>query len=92
MKGVKSFPKDLRASHGFDNQANQLTLSPLLLDSFLRLAVSILESPDFNERSVGIWNDFFREPPAGTDLARVWLPAPSFLLLCTIAPLHHCNV
>ena len=69
MKGVKPFPKDLRASHGFDNQANQLTLSPLLLDSFLRLAVSILESPDFNERSVGIWNDFFREPPEGSDLA-----------------------
>ena len=69
MKGVKSFPKDLRASHGFDNQANQLSLSPLLLDSFLRLAVSILESPDFNERSVGIWNDFFRAPPEGSDLA-----------------------
>ena len=69
MKGVKPFPKDLRASHGFDNQANQLTLSPLLLDSFLRLAVSILESPDFNEGSVGIWNDFFREPPEGSDVA-----------------------
>jgi hypothetical protein len=68
MKGVKSFPKDLRASHGFDNQANQLTLSPLLLDSFLRLAVSIVESADFNERSVGIWNNFFKEPEAEADL------------------------
>lgn len=64
LKDVKAFPKDLRAAHGFDNQANQLTLSPLLLDAFLRLSVSILESPDFNEQNVGIWNDFFQAPAA----------------------------
>jgi hypothetical protein len=62
MTAVNAFPKDLRASHGFDNQANQLTLSPLLLDAFLRLSVSITESPDFNEKTVGIWNDFFATP------------------------------
>ena len=33
MKDVNPFPKDLRAAHGFDNQQDQLTLSPLLLDS-----------------------------------------------------------
>ena len=64
MKNVDSFPQDLRAEHGFDNQANQLTLSPLLLDSFLKLSVSILESPDFNEGSVSIWNEFFKAPDA----------------------------
>lgn len=62
LQGVEAFPKDLRAAHGFDNQANQLTLSPLLLDAFLRLSVSIVESPDFNEGSVGIWKDFFVAP------------------------------
>ena len=62
MKNVDPFPQDLRAEHGFDNQANQLTLSPLLLDSFLKLSVSILESPDFNEGTVGIWNEFFKAP------------------------------
>ncbi|MCH8043295.1 MAG: DUF1588 domain-containing protein [Planctomycetes bacterium] len=67
FRNVKAFPKDLRASHGFDNQASQLTLSPLLLDAFLRLSVSILESPDFNEQNVGIWNEFFKEPAGGTD-------------------------
>ncbi|MEC9092314.1 MAG: DUF1587 domain-containing protein, partial [Planctomycetota bacterium] len=51
MRDVMAFPKDLRAAHGFDNQANQLTLSPLLLDAFLRLSVSIVESPDFNEQT-----------------------------------------
>lgn len=67
LRDVKAFPKDLRAEHGFDNQANQLTLSPLLLDAFLRLSVSIVESPDFNEQTVGIWNDFFLQPAEGTD-------------------------
>ncbi|MFP6666916.1 MAG: DUF1588 domain-containing protein [Pirellulales bacterium] len=67
LSKVNAFPKDLRASHGFDNQANQLTLSPLLLDAFLRLSVSIVGSPDFNEQNVGIWNDFFKEPAADTD-------------------------
>jgi hypothetical protein len=65
LKGVQAYPKDLRAQHGFDNQANQLTLSPLLLEAFLRLSVTILDSPDFNEKTVGIWNDFFRAPATG---------------------------
>jgi hypothetical protein len=67
LREVSAFPKDLRASHGFDNQADQLTLSPLLLDAFLRLSVSIVESPDFNEQNVGIWNDYFKVPPEGTE-------------------------
>ena len=66
---VKPFPQDLRASHGFDNQANQLTLSPLLLDAFFRLSVSIIDSPDFNENTVGIWNTF-SSPRRGPDLPR----------------------
>jgi mono/diheme cytochrome c family protein len=68
FKDVDPFPKDLRASHGFDNQANQLTMSPLLLDSFLSLSVSILNSPDFGPKTVGIWHDYFQEPASGTDL------------------------
>ncbi|MEO2021758.1 MAG: DUF1592 domain-containing protein, partial [Pirellulaceae bacterium] len=68
LREVSAFPKDLRATHGFDNQADQLTLSPLLLDAFLRLSVSIVESPDFNQQNVGIWNDYFKAPPEGTEL------------------------
>ena len=77
LRGVSAFPKDLRAAHGFDNQANQLNLSPLLLDAFLRLSVSIVESPDFNPQTVGIWSEFFAAPPANSDLgaevtSRLW--------------------
>ncbi|HAG55732.1 MAG TPA: hypothetical protein DCL17_04935, partial [Dehalococcoidia bacterium] len=67
MRAVRAFPKDLRASHGFDNQANQLSLSPLLLDAFLRLSVSIVESPDFTRENVGMWDDFFAEPSGDAD-------------------------
>lgn len=66
LSGVQPFPRDLPAEHGFDNQADKLTLSPLLLESFLRLSVSIVESPDFNSQSVGIWNEFFAPPDEKT--------------------------
>ena len=68
LRDVKPFPRDLQAAHGYDNQSNQLTLSPLLLDAFLRLSVSIVESPDFNPETVGIWNRFFALPGDDTDL------------------------
>jgi len=67
LEGVRPYPKDLRAEHGFDNQADELTLSPLLLDAFLRLAHSIVESPDFNPATVGIWGEFFAAPADGVD-------------------------
>ncbi len=67
--GVDAYPQDLRALHGFDNQSNQLSMSPLLLDAFLKLSVSILESPDFNDKTVGVWDDFFKEPGAAADMA-----------------------
>jgi len=67
MNSVEAFPQDLRAEHGFDNQADQLTLPPILLDAFLKLSVSIVESPDFNDKTCGVWNDFFKEPAAGVD-------------------------
>ena len=62
LSGVRPFPRDLQAEHGFDNQTDQLTLSPLLLDAFLRLSYSIVDSPDFNAESVGIWDRFFAAP------------------------------
>lgn len=67
LEGVKPYPKDPRADHGFDNQADELTLSPLLLDAFLRLAHSIVESPDFNADTVGIWGECFAAPAEGSD-------------------------
>ena len=66
LSGVAAFPQDLRAEHGFDNRADHLSMSPLLMESFLKLGQSITQSPDFIQRNVGIWKTFF-EPPQKKD-------------------------
>ncbi|MEO9931677.1 DUF1592 domain-containing protein [Rhodopirellula bahusiensis] len=68
LAGVAAFPQDLRAEHGYDNQADHLSLSPLLMESFLKLGQSITESPDFKPKNVGIWKSFFAAPAPETDL------------------------
>ena len=68
MRDVEPFPKDLQAEHGFDNQADRLTLPPLLLDAMMDVCVSILDSADFNSTTVGIWDDHFAKP--ATDAER----------------------
>ena len=62
LAGVAPFPQDLRAEHGYDNRGDHLSLSPLLLEAFMTLSRSIVESPDFDARSVGIWKEYFAEP------------------------------
>ena len=62
FKGVASFPQDKRAEHGFDNRADHLTLSPLLMESFLQLSQTIVESPDLNPRECRSWDRLFAPP------------------------------
>ena len=62
FRGVASFPQDKRAEHGFDNQADHLTLSPLLMESFLRLSQTISESPDLNPKECRSWKWLFSKP------------------------------
>jgi hypothetical protein len=62
LAGVAGFPQDLRAEHGFDNRGDHLSLSPLLMESFLKLGQSITQSPDFVPRNVGVWKEFFASP------------------------------
>jgi mono/diheme cytochrome c family protein len=62
FSGVGPFPQDLRAEHGYDNQADHLTLSPLLMESFLRLSHSIVESRDLRREECGSWDSFFTLP------------------------------
>ncbi|MGI9444204.1 MAG: DUF1592 domain-containing protein [Rubripirellula sp.] len=64
LAGVAAFPQDLRAEHGFDNRGDQLSLSPLLMEAFLTLSQSIIESPNFTPANVGIWKEFFAKPAA----------------------------
>ena len=60
--GVASFPQDLRAEHGYDNRADHLSLSPLLMESFLKLSHTIVESKDLNPKECGNYNRLFQAP------------------------------
>jgi mono/diheme cytochrome c family protein len=71
MDGVLAFPQDLKAANGFDNRADLLSLSPLLMESFLDLSRSIVRSPDFNPKKVGAWNALFAEPGPNEDAGGV---------------------
>ncbi len=62
LDGVAAFPQDLRAEHGYDNRGDHLSLSPLLMESFMKLGQSITQSPDFTPKRVGIWKEFFTPP------------------------------
>ena len=57
------FPQDPRAEHGFDNRGDHLSLSPFLLEAFFKLSRRIVQSPNFDGRTVGIWKEFFVAPP-----------------------------
>ncbi|MEP3477927.1 MAG: DUF1592 domain-containing protein [Fuerstiella sp.] len=67
LVGVAAFPQDLRAEHGYDNQADHLSLSPLLMESFLKLGRSITTGRDFTAKTVGIWQTFFGPIPKFKD-------------------------
>ena len=62
LAGVGPFPQDLRAEHGFDNQGDHLSLSPIQMEDFYKLSQSIVNSDTFTAKHCGIWDDFFAEP------------------------------
>jgi cytochrome c553 len=71
LSGVGPFPQDLRAEHGYDNQADHLSLSPLLMEAFFQLSRTIVTSSTFGPNTVGIWKDFFQAPPEEEDFEKV---------------------
>jgi hypothetical protein len=62
FRGVSVFPQDKRAEHGFDNRADHLTISPLLMESFLKLSQTIAGSPDINSKECHSWDWLFTAP------------------------------
>ena len=48
LTGVVPFAIDLQAEHGFNNRGQELSISPLLLETFVKLGRSIVSSPEFN--------------------------------------------
>ena len=60
LKGVDPFAIDLQAEHGFNNQGEQLSIPPILLESLLKLGRAIVNSPEFDGYS-GLRNTFFKD-------------------------------
>ena len=61
LTGVTPFAIDLQAEHGFNNRGDELSVSPILLESFLKLGRTIVNSPEFDRYS-GITGTFFAAP------------------------------
>ncbi|MCP4191381.1 MAG: DUF1592 domain-containing protein [Planctomycetaceae bacterium] len=51
LTGVSPFAIDLQAEGGFNNVGSELSISPILVESFLRLGHAILHSPEFDAYS-----------------------------------------
>ena len=47
LTGVSPFAIDLQAEHGFNNRGEQLSISPIFIESVLQLAQSIVNAPEF---------------------------------------------
>ncbi len=60
LKGVDPFAIDLQAEHGFNNQGEQLSIPPILLESLLKLGRSIVRAPEFDDYT-GLHDTFFKD-------------------------------
>lgn len=70
LSGVGPFPQDLRAEHGFDNRGDHLSLSPLLMEDFLKLSQSIMNSRDMGPKTSGAWRWLFAAPDQNAEVDR----------------------
>ena len=58
LPGVSNLPVDPRVEHGFSNDQDSLSLSPLLLENYFEIATSIINSREFAQIS-GLWDSMF---------------------------------
>lgn len=61
LLGVMAFPKDPPAENGFNNRGDHLSLTPVLMASFLELSRSVVNAENFDE-NCRTWNELFQDP------------------------------
>ncbi len=61
LLGVVAFPKDPPAENGFNNRGDHLSLTPVLMESFLELSRSIVNAENF-EKNCRVWDELFADP------------------------------
>ena len=67
LKGVDPFAVDLQAEHGFNNQGEQLSVPPILLESLLKLGRSVVNAPEFDGYT-GLRDTLFNDDGKPVDL------------------------
>ncbi|MDP6793912.1 MAG: DUF1588 domain-containing protein [Verrucomicrobiota bacterium] len=60
LSGVDPFAIDLQAEHGFNNQGEQLSISPILLESLLKLGRAIVSAKEFDDYTA-LRDTFFKD-------------------------------
>ena len=61
LLGVMAFPKDPPAENGFNNRGDHLSMSPVLMKSFLKLSRSVVNAENF-DKNCRSWNNLFQDP------------------------------
>jgi hypothetical protein len=69
LLGVMAFPKDPPAENGFNNRGDHLSLSPVLMESFLELSRSIVNAENFDQ-NCRAWDELFEDPSSTKPNAR----------------------
>ena len=62
LTGVSPFAIDLQSEHGFNNRGDELSISPIMVETFLNLGRSIVNAPEFDGYSNLTGSSFFIAP------------------------------
>ena len=62
LTGVSPFAIDLQSEHGFNNRGDELSVSPIMVETFLNLGRSIVSAPEFDNYSNLTGSEFFTSP------------------------------
>ena len=62
LTGVSPFAIDLQSEHGFNNRGDELSVSPIMVEAFLKLGRSIVNAPEFDGYSNLTNSSFFKTP------------------------------
>ena len=74
LTGVSPFAIDLQSEHGFNNRGDELSVSPIMVETFLNLGRSIVNAPEFDKYSNLTESSFFKLPET-TPITRSLLEA-----------------
>jgi hypothetical protein len=70
LPGVSNLPVDPPVEHGFANDQEALSLSPLLMENYLEISTAMLDNSEFAQIS-DLWDPMFTAPDAVTEEQKV---------------------